>query len=120
MFHKLRCLLRQLSVAGAMLATFGATGALAGGPKAYVGNFKDNTVSVIDIDAGAVVATLPVRLAGSLNAPSRSWLSRIVVVVKKPFEATTLPGVPFGIAWLATSTVTGAPPALRLWRYWFR
>ncbi len=36
MFHKLRCLLRQLSFAGAMLATVGATGALAGGPKAYV------------------------------------------------------------------------------------
>ena len=34
MFHKLRCLLRQLSFAGAMLATVGATGALAGGPKA--------------------------------------------------------------------------------------
>jgi YVTN family beta-propeller protein len=28
--------------------------------KAYVGNFKDNTVSVIDTDAGAVVATVPV------------------------------------------------------------
>jgi len=28
--------------------------------KTYVGNFKDNTVSVIDADAGAVVATVPV------------------------------------------------------------
>src|SRR4029450_6588777 len=28
--------------------------------KAYVSNFKDNTVSVIDTDAGAVVATVPV------------------------------------------------------------
>jgi YVTN family beta-propeller protein len=28
--------------------------------KAYVGNFKDNTVSVIDADAGTVVATMPV------------------------------------------------------------
>jgi YVTN family beta-propeller protein len=28
--------------------------------KAYVGNFKDNTVSVIDADAGALVATMPV------------------------------------------------------------
>ncbi len=28
--------------------------------KAYVGNFKDNTVSVIDTDAGVVVATVPV------------------------------------------------------------
>jgi len=30
------------------------------GPKAYVGNFKDNTVSAIDTSAGAVVATIPV------------------------------------------------------------
>jgi YVTN family beta-propeller protein len=29
-------------------------------PKAYVGNFKDNTVSVIDTAAGKVVATVPV------------------------------------------------------------
>jgi YVTN family beta-propeller protein len=28
--------------------------------KAYVGNFKDNTVSVIDTDAGKVIATVPV------------------------------------------------------------
>ena len=28
--------------------------------KAYVGNFKDNTVSVIDLDAGSTVATIPV------------------------------------------------------------
>jgi YVTN family beta-propeller protein len=37
-----------------------ATSAFAGGPKAYVGNFKDNTVSVIDTEAGAVVATVSV------------------------------------------------------------
>jgi YVTN family beta-propeller protein len=40
----------------ASLATF----ASAAGLKAYVGNFKDNTVSVIDTAAGAVVATVPV------------------------------------------------------------
>jgi len=34
--------------------------AFAAGPKAYVGNFKDSTVSVIDTAAGTVVATLPV------------------------------------------------------------
>ena len=28
--------------------------------KAYVSNFKDNTVSVVDTDAGKVVATVPV------------------------------------------------------------
>ncbi len=35
-------------------------GANAAGPQAYVGNFKDNTVSVIDTGSGTVVATLPV------------------------------------------------------------
>lgn len=34
--------------------------AAAASPKAYVGNFKDNTVSVIDTAAGSVVATVPV------------------------------------------------------------
>ncbi len=37
-----------------------ATPAGAAGPKAYVGNFKDNTVSVIDTAAARVVATVPV------------------------------------------------------------
>jgi YVTN family beta-propeller protein len=37
-----------------------ATAATAAGPKAYVGNFKDNTVSVIDTAAGRVIATVPV------------------------------------------------------------
>jgi YVTN family beta-propeller protein len=30
------------------------------GPKAYVGNFKDDTVSVIDTAVGKVIATIPV------------------------------------------------------------
>ena len=34
--------------------------AAAAGPKAYVGNFKDDTVSVIDTVDGTVVATIPV------------------------------------------------------------
>lgn len=37
-----------------------ATPAFAAGPKVYVGNFKDNTVSVIDTTTGTVVATVPV------------------------------------------------------------
>lgn len=37
-----------------------AASAGAAGPKAYVGNFKDNSVSVIDTAAGRVVATVPV------------------------------------------------------------
>lgn len=52
--------LRQMLRAGALLATFVAGTAFAAGPKVYVGNFTDNTVSVIDSEAGAVVATVPV------------------------------------------------------------
>jgi YVTN family beta-propeller protein len=37
-----------------------ACSALAAGPKVYVGNFKDSTVSVIDTGTGSVVATVPV------------------------------------------------------------
>jgi YVTN family beta-propeller protein len=37
-----------------------ALAATAAGPKAYVGNFKDSTVSVIDVAGGRVLATLPV------------------------------------------------------------
>src|ERR1041384_1880768 len=37
-----------------------ATGAIAAGPKAYVGNFSDSTVSVIDTASGTVIATVPV------------------------------------------------------------
>src|SRR4029434_3032242 len=61
MFPRSQYFLRQISCAGAILATsLVATLAFAAGPKAYVGNFKDNTVSVIDTGAGAVVATVPV------------------------------------------------------------
>ncbi|HVR86610.1 MAG TPA: cytochrome D1 domain-containing protein, partial [Planctomycetota bacterium] len=37
-----------------------ATGIANAAPKVYVGNFKDNTVSVIDTATGTVVATIPV------------------------------------------------------------
>ncbi len=47
-----------LVVVGAIALT--ATSLAAAGPKAYVGNFKDSTVSVIDTVTGAVVATVPV------------------------------------------------------------
>ena len=53
-------LLRRLARAGAISLVFVATSTLAAGPKAYVGNFKDNTVSVIDTAQGTVVATVPV------------------------------------------------------------
>jgi YVTN family beta-propeller protein len=60
MFTRSRYLLRRLVGAAAILSASVATAAFAAGPKAYVGNFKDNTVSVIDTDAGAVVTTVPV------------------------------------------------------------
>ncbi len=37
-----------------------AVGSALAAPKAFVGNFKDSTVSVIDTGAGAVIATVPV------------------------------------------------------------
>src|SRR6185503_6917999 len=37
-----------------------SVGAMAAGPKAYVGNFSDSTVTVIDTTSGSVIATLPV------------------------------------------------------------
>ncbi len=48
---------RLLVFAAAALA---ASAAAVAGPKAYVGNFKDSTVSVVDTATGAVVATVPV------------------------------------------------------------
>src|SRR5437667_5762925 len=56
--HEILC--RRLARAGAIVLVFVATSTLAAGPKAYVGNFKDNTVSVIDTATGTVIATVPV------------------------------------------------------------
>jgi YVTN family beta-propeller protein len=54
----IRARLARLLLAGIALAvTSGIAGA---GPKAYVGNFADNTVSVIDTADGRVLATVPV------------------------------------------------------------
>ncbi len=50
-----RCRGALLALAGSLLA-LAATAA----PKAWVGNFKDDTVSVIDTGSGSVVATVPV------------------------------------------------------------
>jgi len=48
----------------------------AAGPKAYVGNFKDSTVSVIDTATAAVVATVPVAAGphGMTITPDGRWL----------------------------------------------
>lgn len=50
--------------------------AVAAGPKAYVGNFKDNTISVIDIDLKRVTATIPVPPGphGIAITPDNRWV----------------------------------------------
>jgi YVTN family beta-propeller protein len=54
----MRPILRSRVAFGVLLFAF-AFHAAAAGPKAYVGNFKDNSVSVIDTSTGTVVATIP-------------------------------------------------------------
>jgi YVTN family beta-propeller protein len=58
MIHTIRTMLARAALGAIGLAV--AIGATAAAPKAYVGNFKDNTVSAIDTGTGAVVATIPV------------------------------------------------------------
>jgi YVTN family beta-propeller protein len=50
--------------------------ASAAGPKAYVGNFKDNTISVIDVDLKRVTATIPVPPGphGIVITPDNRWV----------------------------------------------
>ena len=56
------------------------------------------------------------KTAGSLIAPSFSWLFGMVVTTKRFFAAIEDPDVPFGIKLLATSTVTGSVEPLTLLR----
>jgi YVTN family beta-propeller protein len=48
----------------------------AAGPKAYVGNFKDNTISVIDVELKRVSATIPVPPGphGITITPDNRWV----------------------------------------------
>jgi YVTN family beta-propeller protein len=57
-------------LAGAGLVAF-TSGAAIAAPKAYVGNFGDNTVSVVDTGTRAVVATIPVAQGPHGMAVSR-------------------------------------------------
>ena len=52
--------LRRLGAPLAAIACLAVSAFAWGAPKAYVGNFKDDTVSVIDTASAAVVATVPV------------------------------------------------------------
>lgn len=58
------------------LALFSLSTWVAAAPKAYVGNAKDNTVSVIDLAANKVVATVPVAAGphGIVIAPDGRWV----------------------------------------------
>ena len=60
MLSRSQYFVRQMLWACTFLITFVACSAFAAGPKVYIGNFKDNTVSVIDTGDGKVVATIPV------------------------------------------------------------
>jgi YVTN family beta-propeller protein len=58
-----------LAFAGSMLAM--AASSAHAGPKAYVGNFADNTVGVIDTSSGNTIATIPVATGPHGMAISR-------------------------------------------------
>jgi YVTN family beta-propeller protein len=60
MLSRLQYFLGQIAWVGALCLALTAASAFAAGPKVYIGNFKDNTVSVIDTGDGKVVATIPV------------------------------------------------------------
>jgi amicyanin len=54
----IRSRLARLLLGGALVVL--TSGIAAAAPKAYIGNFADNTVSVLDTAAGKIVATIPV------------------------------------------------------------
>jgi YVTN family beta-propeller protein len=64
------------TLAGVLALTWPASFAMAAGPKAYVGNFKDNTVSVIDTATRAVVGTVGVVAGphGMAVTPDGRWV----------------------------------------------
>src|SRR5262245_42726841 len=59
-----------------MAILLAALPALAQGAKAYVGNFKDNTVSVIDVEGKRVTANIPVPPGphGIVITPDNRWV----------------------------------------------
>src|SRR5262245_23126461 len=68
----------------------------------------------------SATATRPFMYAGSEIAPVlRSSFGR-VAAWKRPFSAITVPDVPLGIRFFATSTGVGAVESLTLERYWTR
>jgi YVTN family beta-propeller protein len=72
-FFRNGCSVTILLLAAVFLIANSASGA---GPKAYVGNFKDNTISVIDIDLKRVTATIAVPPGphGMAITPDNRWV----------------------------------------------
>ncbi len=68
----------------------------------------------------SATATRPFRYAGSEIAPTLRSSFASVAAWKSCFSAMTMPEVPFGIRFFATSTGVGAVESLTLERYWTR
>ena len=68
----------------------------------------------------SATATRPLRYAGSEIAPTLRSSFASVAAWKSCFSAITVPEVPFGIRFFATSTGLGAVESLTLERYWTR
>src|SRR6188508_905343 len=68
----------------------------------------------------SATATRPLRYAGSEIAPTLRSSFESVAAWKSCFSAMTVPEVPFGIRFFATSTGVGAVESLTLERYWTR
>ena len=66
MFSNIRFNAFALLFAGLAFAVFSGTAGAA--PKVYVGNFKDNTVSVIDVGTGKVIGEPRVGYKGDVQA----------------------------------------------------
>jgi YVTN family beta-propeller protein len=75
-FEAITLIRNRCSIAIAVLTLVLGTGASAAGPKAYVGNFKDNTVSVVDVELKRVTATIPVPPGphGIVITPDNRWV----------------------------------------------
>jgi YVTN family beta-propeller protein len=67
---------RLVAAAAFALIAFSLKPACAAGPKAYVGNFKDNTISVIDLESKRVTGTIPIPPGphGMAITPDNRWL----------------------------------------------
>ncbi len=68
----------------------------------------------------SATATRPLRYAGSEIAPTFRSSFDSVAAWKSCFSAMTVPEVPFGIRFFATSTGLGAVESFTLERYWTR